>query len=226
MSWKKFILIGDSNTQFAHGQSGWINSVSDLFQRKCDIVNRGFSGYNSNQIRIIVPKILHEFKPEMVCGIIVMLGSNDSTDPKALAQHVDLKRFSENMSNIADYILNWGLPKNRLIFVSPAKIYDEKWQKVMGPNAFHFDHLVKDYALEVIKIAKKKSIDFFDFRQAMEEFGSDYHKLLHDGLHLSRQGGDLLFKGLLPFLNNISNDLKINFPDWKNLYPDQAEIDQ
>lgn len=227
MTWKKLILIGDSNTQFGHGQSGWVNCISDLFQRKCDVINRGFSGYNSDQIRIILPKILSEFSPESVCGVIVMLGSNDSTDPKAEIQHVDLKKFSENITFIADYILNWGISKNKLIFVSPGKIYDEKWRRTMGPKAFHFDYLVKDYAIEIIKIAKKKSIMFFDFRQAMEDYGVEYHELLHDGLHLSKQGGDLLFKGLQPILvENILHDLKINYPDWKNLSSNQQDIIQ
>lgn len=229
MIWKKLIIIGDSNTQFAHGESGWLNSISDLFQRRCDVMNRGFSGYNSDQIKIILPKLFSEFKPESISGVIVMLGSNDSAQ-KVLQdpiQHVELKKFSENMSYIADFILNWGVTKERIIFVSPPKIYDEKWQKVKGPNTNHFDHLVRDYALEVIKIATSKSINFFDFRQAMEEYGSGYHELLHDGLHLSKKGGDLLFKGLLPFLQeNILNDLKINFPDWKNLSSKQQDNNQ
>lgn len=229
MIWKKLIIIGDSNTQFAHGESGWINSISDLCQRRCDVINRGFSGYNSDQIKIILPKIFSEFKPESISGIILMLGSNDSAEraPQDPIQHVELKKFSKNISCIADYILNWGVSRERIIFVTPPKIYDEKWQKVKGPNTLHFDHLVRDYALEIIKIATNKSIKFFDFRQAMEEYGSSFHELLHDGLHLSKKGGNLLFKGLLPFLEgNILNEIKINFPDWKNLTSSQQDINQ
>ncbi|CAF0939140.1 unnamed protein product, partial [Brachionus calyciflorus] len=97
----------------------------------------------------------------------------------------------------------------------------------LGPRAAHRDFLVKDYAEQINKIAREKEVLFFDFRKAMDDYGSDYHVLLHDGLHLSKEGGDLLYQGLLQILNdNILKDLKLNYPDWKELQPNQKEINQ
>lgn len=227
MIWKKLILLGDSNTQLGHNISGWVNSVSDLFQRKCDVINRGFSGYNTDHIKLILPKILSEFTPESVCGFVVMLGTNDSTEALNQIQHVPLKRFSENMNYILDYLINWGVAKDKLILISPSKIYDAKWIEIKGPGITHHDHLVTDYAREAIKIAKEKGVLYYDLNKAMEEYGPDYHELLSDGLHFSQKGGELLFRGILPILNeNIMPSLNFNFPDWKTFEPNQQEIIQ
>lgn len=107
MKWKKFILLGDSNTQFGFSSDGkWASQLSDYLQRKCDVVCRGFSGYNTNHIRAILPQIMDEFEPANVCGMTVMLGTNDSTLPENKIQHCPIEQFGSNMRAIIDYILN------------------------------------------------------------------------------------------------------------------------
>ena len=172
-----------------------------MFQRKCDVINRGFSGYNTDHIKIILPKLLSEFKPESVCGFVILLGTNDSTEATNLIQHVPLQRYSKNMKDILSYLTNWGIPKDKIIVISPGRINDAKWAEVRGTEISHHDHLVVDYARETIKVAKENGVFFYDFYTAMEEYGPDFHEFLHDGLHLSQKGGELLFKGILPFLN-------------------------
>ena len=82
------------------------------------MINRGFSGYNTKHLRIILHELLEEFEPEDVCGFVLMLGSNDSTDPTNKIQHVSLEDYKKNMRWIIDYILNkWGLPKDKLILI-------------------------------------------------------------------------------------------------------------
>lgn len=107
MKWKKFILLGDSNTQFGFSNEGrWVSMLSDMLQRKCDVINRGFSGYNTRHIRGMMPQIMEEFEASNVCGMTVMLGANDSTEPDWKIQHCPLDEFGENLRSIIDYILN------------------------------------------------------------------------------------------------------------------------
>ena len=107
MKWKKFILLGDSNTQFAFSQHGcWASKLSDLLQRKCDVINRGFSGYNTSHIRNILPQIMDEFEASNVCAMTLMLGSNDSTLPENKIQHCPLDQYGKNLRAIIEYILN------------------------------------------------------------------------------------------------------------------------
>lgn len=46
----KIILLGDSITQmsFSATLSGWGSYIADVYQRRCDVYNRGMSGYNTD----------------------------------------------------------------------------------------------------------------------------------------------------------------------------------
>ena len=74
--WKKLLFIGDSNMQYGFSDEGrWISLIADHLQRKCDVINRGFSGYNTKHLRTMLPQLLEEFEPETTCGIIILLGT-------------------------------------------------------------------------------------------------------------------------------------------------------
>jgi lysophospholipase L1-like esterase len=233
MKWKKLILLGDSNTQFGWGKaSGWSSDLADLLQRKCDVINRGFSGYNSDKIKIILPRIFDEFNSESICGVIIMLGSNDSTKDTNKIQHVPLARFESNLKYIIDYLKKLGINEHKIILISPPKIDDAKWEATVNSrnhneHSDHFDHLVTPYAQAVKKVATEKKTIFLDFNGIMADCGDDYKECLFDGLHLSDKGSELLYENLLPIVNqHIADHLKYNFPYWKDIKPDQIEINQ
>ena len=120
LQWKKLILIGDSNTQFGNGPSNWVAGISEPLQRKCDVINRGMSGYNSNTVRIILPKIFEEFNPDFICGVVIMLGTNDSAANEL--QHMPLDKYKENLAHIVDYVIDFTkLNKEKIILISPGK---------------------------------------------------------------------------------------------------------
>lgn len=227
MKWPKLILLGDSNTQFGYGDSGWVSGLSNLFQRKCDVVNRGFSGYSTDHIKLMLTQIFDEFDVQSTLGVIIMLGSNDSTDETSKNQHVPLERYEKNLGIIINYLLEWGMDKSKIILISPPKIFDEKWKQCCPGQAAHFNHLVREYAKTSMKFAQEKSILSLDFNQLMEDYGENYPELLFDGLHLSAKGGKLLLENLIPLVEkNLTGHLKMNFPDWKLLVPNQTQIDQ
>ena len=61
MNYDKFILFGDSITQFSNQiVDGFAlqPALQETYIRRLDILNRGFSGYNSEHARLILPKIL------------------------------------------------------------------------------------------------------------------------------------------------------------------------
>jgi lysophospholipase L1-like esterase len=226
---KKFILFGDSNTQYAFGDQGhWASDLAHYLQRKCDVLNRGFSGYNTNHVRIILPKIMSEFEPESVCGMTLMFGANDSTSSENKIQHVPLDKYRDNLAFIIDYLLDWGVKREKLIVISPPRIFDNKWIEHNGPQSTHFDRLVKDYAQACVEIATEKKLNHINmYKLILDEFGDNYEQLFCDGLHLSSKGGDLLFKNLLPIVKtNIECDLKFHFPYWKDLKPGENKIDE
>jgi lysophospholipase L1-like esterase len=233
MKWKKLILLGDSNTQFSWGKaSGWASDLADALQRKCDVINRGFSGYNSDKIRIILPRIFDEFNSESICGVVIMLGSNDSTKDTNKLQHVPLARFESNLNAMIEYLDKLGIDERKIVLITPPKIDDAKWEATVSSrdhneHSDHFDMLVSNYAACVKKVATEKRTLFLDFNNIMEECGDDFKECLFDGLHLSDKGSELLFENLMPIVNqHIAHNLKFNFPYWKDIKPDQTDIHQ
>ena len=73
--------------------------------RKFDIVNRGFSGYNSRWCKIILPKLMTEKDVKDTHLFTIFLGANDSVDSKLCpAQHVPLEEFRNNIKDMVEYL--------------------------------------------------------------------------------------------------------------------------
>jgi isoamyl acetate esterase len=231
MKWKKLILLGDSNTQYGFDDDvKWLSLLSNYLHRKCDVINRGFSGYNTDHLRLILPQILEEFDAESTCGIILMMGSNDSTKSTNKLQHVPLERYKTNLSQIIDSLIEFCQNREKIILISPARIFDSKWSEIAekkNEECTHSDELVRSYAQASIDIAREKNINSLDLNGLMQEYGPNYGELLDDGLHLSPNGGQFLFDKLVPlFDRNIGNTLKFEFPYWKDIDLSKNKIDQ
>ena len=52
--WPRVVLIGDSLTQQGGRAGGWVARIAEALERKCDVVNRGFSGYTTRTIRVCI----------------------------------------------------------------------------------------------------------------------------------------------------------------------------
>ena len=77
----QFLLFGDSITQksFAHG--GWGAALANAYQRKADVVNRGYSGYNSRWALQLLDRVLPEESTGDVLLATVFFGANDAALP-------------------------------------------------------------------------------------------------------------------------------------------------
>ena len=223
LSWKKLIVVGGSNTQYGFGngcEGNWLSSLANQLQRRCDVINRGFSGYNSRFIKDLMPRILKEFEVDSICCVILQLGTNDSSANEL--QHVPFDEFKQNLRKIIEIVLNYGVNRGNLILITPPKIDDEKWSetcKSMGNEASHHDRLVKECANICLDVSEEMDLKCVDLNGVMNK-SADYSKYLHDGLHLSHEGGKLLFKSLKPIIDDMfieGDSLKINFPLWKDL---------
>lgn len=117
----------------------------------------------------------------------------------------------------------------RLILITPGRICDSKWQedkRGRGEESTHCDDLVKDYSNLCRQIGIEKNIPLVDLYKLMEDYGPSYDGLLHDGLHLSARGSDLLFLALCPIIKkNIDPDLKFQFPYYRDIKPGQTQLD-
>jgi lysophospholipase L1-like esterase len=77
------------------------------------------SGYNTSYLKMILPQVLEEFNPDFICGIIIMLGTNDSAAHDNL--HIPLDQFKENLGHIIDHVLKFSkLTNEKIIVISPG----------------------------------------------------------------------------------------------------------
>ena len=222
MTWKKLLLIGDSHTEFGYSvnnQAGWVALLSSLLQRKCDVVNRGFSGYNSKNILTYLPEILAEFNKDSIEGVILFLGSNDSANGKI---HIPLENYRENLQKIYTILVEMSkLNKEKIIVISPPRINDVKYnfEASNSENELnYYDENVKKYSQESIDFAVRNSLTYIDLYSLMLDYGNNYTDLLDDGLHLSKKGNLFLYEHLKPTLEKkFINDLEYKYPKWEDL---------
>ena len=72
--------------------------------RKCDIINRGFSGYNTRWARLILPRLVNMDLAKDISAMTIFLGTNDSSLPTNPRRHVPLDEYVGNLVDMVDYL--------------------------------------------------------------------------------------------------------------------------
>ncbi|XP_047701226.1 isoamyl acetate-hydrolyzing esterase 1 homolog isoform X3 [Prionailurus viverrinus] len=81
LCWSKLILnkMSPRNNAFSFQQGGWGASLADKLVRKCDVLNRGFSGYNTRWAKIILPRLIKKGTGlDSPVAVTIFFGANDS----------------------------------------------------------------------------------------------------------------------------------------------------
>jgi hypothetical protein len=52
-----FVLFGDSITQRGCSPGGWASRLADRYARRVDVLNRGYSGYNTHLATHLLPHV-------------------------------------------------------------------------------------------------------------------------------------------------------------------------
>lgn len=221
MEWPKVFLFGDSLTQFGFSRDGcWTSLVADYLQRKCDVVNRGFSGYNTRWCKIILPKLLKPCDANMLQMVTIFLGANDSVDsvlcPK---QHVPLEEFKQNLKDMIEYLQNIGVERHKIVIISPPACDEKKWEADCLENGRAFGKYnkpTKDYAKVCIDVAVETGTLAVDLYTSMMN-QKHWEEMLRDGLHLSMLGSEFLFELLKPSIARLTSDLPLQLPYWADV---------
>merc|ERR1711981_1285782 len=99
------ILLGDSITQQSFGIGGWGSRLSGELTRNIDIINRGYSGYNTKHIHLNLDKIFPaqfqaSISPNKIAFMTIFLGANDACLPETVdgkqVQHASVEDYSQN----------------------------------------------------------------------------------------------------------------------------------
>ena len=159
---KKALFFGDSITQHGLNPSinGWLCQFADWWTRRVDVINRGFSGYNSRWGVLIVDEVVVSENPDIV---FVFFGANDAVDTW-VGQHVPLDEYKSNMEKIFDTLQtvtyvhftctllfsgyrcinivlhndsHQKLPKAKLVIITPPPIWEEKLEEMNRAKGRH-----------------------------------------------------------------------------------------
>ena len=109
------ILFGDSITQLGFSgssttsSSGWVSLLSNAYARRADVLNRGYSGYNTRHALDILPSVFSSVdgtQSDSVLMVTVFFGANDASLPgdREHCQHVPINEYERNIRKIVESI--------------------------------------------------------------------------------------------------------------------------
>ena len=168
-SYPKLYLIGDSLTQRAVPASYWAQELQERYIRKCDIINRGFSGYTSRMLVQMLPEILQQETFNSTINIaVILIGSNDSVLPELDKRAVPVEEYGTNLNNLI------GLCKQKfstVVIVTLPPQDEVRWDEHSRttkniPGCLSNEH-ASHYADKCLEVAEKNSIECIDLYHNM-----------------------------------------------------------
>lgn len=227
--WPRVLLFGDSITQFSFQQGGWGAALAHRLVRKCDVLNRGFSGYNSRWARIILPRLIGSGRDlDSPAAVTVFFGANDSAlkdeNPK---QHVPLDEYAGNLRSMVQYLQSVGVPESRVILITPPPLCEAAWEKeciAQGHKLNRVNAVVGEYASACVQVAQDCGTDVLNLWALMQEDSQDFSAYLSDGLHLSPEGSEFLFSHLWPLIEGKVASLPLLLPHWQDVADAKPEL--
>jgi len=224
------ILFGDSITQLGFGevylnesekikgytnynQVGWASLLSAAYSCRADVLNRGFSGYNTRDALPLLPSIFVSSREEDVLFCTVFFGANDAS-PLGMKQHIPIDEYERNLETIVKYIRDNIFDKRKrsplpIILITPPPVAPKKWEafciQTGRPVSLRCNNRVKEYSHVVQKTAQKFNCPVLD---SFNLFGGDtddesiYQDYLSDGLHLNGHANLILYRALMDLIQN------------------------
>ncbi|KAJ6223967.1 hypothetical protein RDWZM_002512 [Blomia tropicalis] len=229
MSLPKIVLFGDSHSQrsFDPKSGCWGALLADKFQRIADVISRGFSGYTTRFCKQLMRDVFQAIPSNEIACVTILLGSNDATDPSSPSGlYVPIGEYATNLEDIVNHLESVGIPKNRVIMMSPPNYFHETFHQYLVENnqTLHVksDKQVKEYAQACKNVAAKLGVTFLDLNDIFSSH-PESPTLFADGLHFSTKGAELLDQYLYPLmLDKVerfvgTKPLNVKFPLWNEI---------
>ncbi|XP_053142539.1 isoamyl acetate-hydrolyzing esterase 1 homolog isoform X3 [Hemicordylus capensis] len=217
----RIILFGDSITEFSFQENGWGASLAHRLARRCDILNRGLSGYNTRWAKLVLPRLIgKDSDAENTIAVTIFFGANDGAlkevNPK---QHVPLDEYADNLKNMIQYLKSVDIAEDKIILVTPPPLHETSWEKeciAKGEKLNRLNIITGEYAKACVKVAGDCGTDVIDLWTLIQE-NKDFSCYLSDGLHLSTEGNNFLASQLWPLLERRTSTLPVLLPYWRDV---------
>lgn len=233
----QFVLFGDSITQRCFNQDygfAFGAALSDNYVRRMDVVNRGFSGYNTRQALEVLPHIVPPRSQTRVRFMTFWYGANDARLPNTPGepqQHIPLDEYIENTKTMITHPDVRGHEGIRLILITPPAVDERQClaaDKANNPNNGDIirrkANVTRDYAAAIVKLGQETNVQVLDLWSimvrraggavedpvptgAMEMPQNEVlQSYLLDGLHLSPEGYKVLYDEFMGLIRRVWPD--------------------
>ena len=215
------LLLGDSLTQLCF--EGWGAHLANVFQRRADVVNRGFSGYNTKFYlhlpdETVFPGLIatEQDNESKCCLAILWFGANDAGLP-GLADHhyVSLEDYEKNLHRLIDRVQS-KTKCSRVLLMTPPPVHHEQrlifqkqkyGDKATGKLERTLENTGK-YASVCMQVAQERKLPYCDLYNLMQQ-EKDWAAFLHDGLHFSPAGHEWLGRTVVQAIQQAFPELTV-----------------
>ena len=118
------VCYGDSITQRGHDldTAGWVGEIQSRYCRSVDVVNRGYSGYNTDWLLEHFQELKSDFDGAEL--IFILMGANDCASD---VQNVPTDRFKSNLIELVSRIKQAG--GNKIVLITTPWVDGNGWLK-------------------------------------------------------------------------------------------------
>ncbi len=210
----KFVIFGDSITEFSSLEPHGIFTpqLVNLYVRKLDVVCRGFGGYNTDMMRLLLPEIIKAENSGYgkIKLMTIFLGTNDAGDE---FHDVPIERYEENLKFGIKLCIENGI---KLILLTPSIHGKKQWGKFEqsgSKDTKRSNSMNKKYGDIIKKLGLKfnipvvdlftlfcENIDYSLIDKPYEEIDDNIPNsdlLLSDGIHFTPRGYNIMLKGII-----------------------------
>ncbi|KAL6937542.1 hypothetical protein ACO0RG_004053 [Hanseniaspora osmophila] len=244
LKFDKFLLFGDSITEFSFNnafqasqgklgqdpldplqqQFAFGSALVNLYARKMELVQRGFSGYTSRWALKLLPEVLDDVKNIKMAYIF--FGSNDCI--LGGNQVVPLEEYIENTEKLVAMLKAQNI---KPILITPAVYDHEKWNMLKKEEvAAGFVRTLDRFALyanSLVDLGSKLNVPVVNLnaafmKYAVEKLDGRWQELLCDGLHFSGHGSYVMYNELLKTIEKSypehhPKNVPYRLPNWRGV---------
>ncbi|PLW48077.1 hypothetical protein PCANC_00837 [Puccinia coronata f. sp. avenae] len=251
-SMDQLVMFGDSITQFAWQPGGTGAELANYYQRRLDVVNRGFSGYNTTWALHVAKKVFAPPSPGYPSPprkriVTIWFGANDSVIPPK-PQTVTPEDFVNNMCQLVEAVqTHANCPggqhdgtKLLIILITPPPIsiamraanLASRFPDWRPENMDRDPERTRLFAQLVCQVAQQKGLPVIDAWTAITKAADDNpcgsSAYLCDGLHLTPAGYAIVteeFKSIIAryYPNFLPECLPHDFPWWGDIDTEHPE---